>query len=360
MNGAPRLGEQEKIFDSALLMAGFDACTDGLAVVESGRVIYANRAFQKNGTSGDGSGQSGRPLSDLLPADTRYLSSTEAPIGLSAGPTEIEASVNDFEQNQRSFQVICARQVPKRSSSGVVPGEFRKMEAIGRLAAGIAHDLNNTLTAIMLYSGLLVATLEAGADSHRHAEAIHQAGANGVSLVQQLMSPSGEEVLAVQPLSWNRIVSEMTSLLIRLAATNIEIETRLSESLGFISMDSGRAQRIILNLFTNARDATASGGKITLSTCNSTFRRPRLESKTTDIVPCVEFGVTDTGTGMDKKTLERVFRPFFTTKPRNQGNGLGLSTVRGIVKQARGEIEIKSELGKGTRVTVRIPQIEVP
>lgn len=359
MSANPQLREQEDFFDPALLMAGVDVCAEGLAVVESGRVIYANRAFGKTNGAAHSSHLRGRLLADLLPDGTRYLTSTDPHIGLASGPVQIEALVCDFQENQRLFQVVCIRSI-RRQSSDVPPGESQQMEAIGRLSAGIAHDLNNMLAGIMLYSDLLIAGLEADGHFRRHAEAIHKAGANGVSLIQQLMTPPGAEIVAIQPLSWNQVASDMSSLLTRLVGENIEIETKFSEPLGLVSMDSGKVQRIILNLTLNARDAMPKGGKITLSTRNAGFRFANSENKTSQPVPCVEFAVTDTGTGMDKKTLERVFRPFFTTKPRSQGNGLGLTTVRSIVRQAGGEVEIESELGKGTRVTIRVPQIEVP
>jgi two-component system cell cycle sensor histidine kinase/response regulator CckA len=160
-------------------------------------------------------------------------------------------------------------------------------------------------------------------------------------------------------LSLNQVISEMASLLTRLVGDNIEIESKLDEAAGLIKMDLGQAQQIILNLVLNARDAMPMGGKITLSTRNWTARFANSRKEASRPLPCVEFAVTDTGTGMDKKTLAQVFRPFFTTKTRSRGTGLGLTMVRSVVKQRGGEVEIESELGKGTQVTIRMPRIEV-
>jgi signal transduction histidine kinase len=158
----------------------------------------------------------------------------------------------------------------------------------------------------------------------------------------------------------NQVISEMASLLTRLVGETIEIKTNLAETAGLVNMDAGKVQQVILNLTINARHAMPNGGKITLSTRNCTQRSANSEKKLSRPIPCIEFSVTDTGFGMDKKTLAQVFRPFFTTRPRSQGQGLGLTMVQSLVKQAGGEIEIESEPGKGTRVIIRIPRADVP
>jgi hypothetical protein len=226
------------------------------------------------------------------------------------------------------------------------------------LSAGVAHDFNNLLTGILLYSDLLLEGLDVKSGFRRHAEAIHKASTDGVSLIQQLMIPSADQPFPTEAISWNQIASGMTSLLNRLVGADIEIGTNFVEPLGQVRIDPSQVRRIILNLVLNARYAMPMGGKVVLSTRNCTSTLKNSEKKRAGAVPCVEFSVTDTGTGMDKKTLAQVFRPFFTTKPRSQGNGLGLTVVHDLVKQAGGDVEIESELGKGTRVMVRLPRIE--
>jgi signal transduction histidine kinase len=359
MSANAQLREREEPFDPTLLRAGVDECPEGLAIVESGRILYANRAFGKTSGLVRDSELRGQLLTDLLPQSTRYIEAEEARFSPGESPGEIEALSSDFQANQRALRVICIRSVKRRNDSGVSGQESRKMEALGRMSVGVAHEFNNLLTAMMLYSDLLMAGLEPGSRLRRHAEAIHKAGADGRSLVHQLMLPSREEEAPMQPVSWNQLVADMASLLTELVGEDIEIETKLLEPLGMVKMDPGQVRRIILNLVLNARYAMPKGGKITLSSRNCAARFANSENKKSRSVPCIEFAVTDTGAGMDKKTLAQVFRPFFTTKPRSQGSGLGLTMVRDIVEKAGGEVQIESELGRGTHVTIRVPRIEV-
>ncbi|MGH9529958.1 MAG: two-component system sensor histidine kinase NtrB [Terriglobales bacterium] len=359
MSAAPQFREQNDTFNAGFWRAALDACPESLAVVETGRILYADRAFGKAFGFPRTTELQGRLLADLLPQSTRFLNSQEIQFATPEGRIQIEASTSEFEADQRVFQVICIRPAPQANFVGGSSGEAQTRQSIRQLSAGIAHDLNNIMTGIMLYSDLLISGIEAGSRFRHHAEAIHKAGTNGVSLIQQLMIPSREEALAIQPLSWNQVVSEMMSLLTRLSGENIEIESKLAEPSGLVKIDSGSAERIILNLVLNARDAMPAGGKITLSTRNCTFCFANSANKTTRPIPCVEFSVADTGSGMDSKTLKQVFRPFFTTKSRNRGNGLWLTVVHDIIKQCGGEIAIESSVGKGTRVIIRMPRIEV-
>lgn len=355
MNANAQLREEES-FDPAWLMAGLDVCLAGVAVVERGRILYANNAFGKSSGVMSSAELRGRSVTDLLPRSTRYLDARDVENRLAEGRSQIEASISGFEQNRRAFQIVCVHPVPAGTGSDGAP---QNAQEAGQLSAGIAHDLNNIMTGIMLYSDLLISGIEIGSRFRHHAEAIHKAGSNGSSLIQQLMSPSGQESLAIQPLSWNQAVSEMVSLLTRLSGDSIEIETKLAEPAGFVKIDSVSAQRIIVNLVLNARDAMPAGGKIILSTRNSSFSFANSENQEGRPIPCVEFSVTDNGSGMDSDTLKQAFRPFFTTKSRNQGNGLGLTVVHDLIKQAGGEIALESCLGTGTRVTIRMPRIEI-
>ena len=355
MSANAQLQEPEYSFDPALLIAALDASPASLAVAENGRILFADSAFAATLDLPRNSEIRGRLLTDMLPQNTRYLDSWEPPF--SPGTTmQIEALSSTFRKNRRAFQVVRIRSVPLKTASDTPRRESRKMEMIGRLTAGIAHDFNNLLTGIMLYSDLLVAEVEPGGQVRRHADAIHKAGKDGMALVQQLMSPPHERTPEIKPLSWNRVIAEMGSLLSRLAGDSVEIETKLKKSLGLIDLDAGQAERIIVNLVTNARHAIPGIGKIILSTRNVTGQG---EDAYTKPIPCVEFSVTDNGIGMDKMTRAKAFQPFFTTKPRSLGNGLGLTTVQDIVKRAGGTVEIESEMGKGTRVTIRMPMIAI-
>lgn len=246
--------------------------------------------------------------------------------------------------------------IQPRKSSGVLAPESQIPEIRRLISAEIAHDFNNLLTTILLYSDLLIAALQSDTRLRRHAEAIRKAGTNGVSLVKDLRRPSREKGDATPPMSWNEVVSDLRSFIIRFMGGNIEIQTRLADRLGYVEIDASRAQQIILNLVSNARDAMPKGGKLTISTRNAAARF-RNSAHKSQPVSCVEFAVTDTGIGMDENTLSRAFRPFFTTKTLSQGTGIGLTMVHDIVKKGGGEVAIKTKLGKGTRVIVRMPRI---
>lgn len=358
MSANAQLQEPQYPFDPALLMAALDASPASLAVAENGRILFADSGFAATLDLPHNSEIRGRLLADMLPQNTRYLASWEPQF--SPGTImQIEALSSTFKESRRTFQVVRIRSVPLNNTSDTPRTESKKMEIIGRLTAGIAHDFNNLLTGIMLYSDLLVAEVEPGGQIRRHADAIHKAGKDGMALVQQLMSPPHERTPEIKPLSWNQVIAEMGSLLSRLAGDSVEIETKLKKSLGLIDLDTGQAERIVVNLVTNARHAIPGVGKIILSTRNVTEQASDSQTKMQKPIPCVEFSVTDNGSGMEAKTLAKAFQPFFTTKPRSLGNGLGLTTVQDIVKRAGGVVEIESEPGKGTRVTIRMPRIAI-
>jgi signal transduction histidine kinase len=358
MSANAQLQEPEYPFYPALLMAALDASPASLAVAENGRILFADRAFAATLDMPHISEIQGELLSDMLPQNTRYLDAWE-PQFSPAGPMQIEALSSTFKENRRAFQVIRIRSVPLKNTNDTPRTESKKMEIIGRLTAGVAHDFNNLLTGILLYCDLLMEEVEPDGRVRRHAEAIHKAGKDGIALVQQLMSPPHEGTPEIKPLSWNQVISEMENLLSGLAGESVEIETKLAQPLGLVGLDSGQAERIILNLVINARHAIPAAGNITLSTRNFTGRVGDSEKKMQKPAPCVEFSVTDNGIGMEAKTLAKAFQPFFTTKPRSLGNGLGLTTVQDIVKRAGGVVEIESEMGKGTRVTIRMPRIAI-
>jgi two-component system cell cycle sensor histidine kinase/response regulator CckA len=237
--------------------------------------------------------------------------------------------------------------------------ESQKMEAVGRLVGGVAHDFNNLLTAVTLYSDLVAAGLEPNSRLHHHVDEIRLASERGAALIQQLLAIARQQAVEPRVLSLNETVSNMQNMLTRLIGENIELGTDMSPDLANVKIDPAQLQQVILNLVLNARDAMPEGGRIHIKTqncCNQcTFSRHGQEML---LSTCVELVVTDTGSGMDAETRSHLFQPFFTTKSPGQGNGLGLATAYGIIKEAGGSIEVDSELGKGTRVTVVLPRVE--
>ncbi|HYL16338.1 MAG TPA: PAS domain S-box protein [Terriglobales bacterium] len=239
--------------------------------------------------------------------------------------------------------------------------ESQKMEAVGRLVGGVAHDFNNLLTAVTLYSDLVDAGLEPNSRLHRHVDEIRLASERGGALIQQLLAIARQQAVEPRVLSLNDTVSNMQNMLTRLIGENIELVTDMTPDLANVKIDPAQLQQVILNLVLNARDAMPEGGRIHVQTQNCrnqcTFSRHGQEMS---LPMCVELVVTDTGVGMDAETRSHLFQPFFTTKSPGQGNGLGLATAYGIIKEAGGSIEVDSELGKGTRVTVVLPRVEEP
>jgi PAS domain S-box-containing protein len=254
--------------------------------------------------------------------------------GLDGRPASVIGMVEDITESKRTERQL---------------REAQKMEVIGRLVGGVAHDFNNLLTGIMLYCDLLRDGLDSGSRLRHHAEEVRLAAQHGAALVQQLLSVARQQPADPRVLSINESVAAMRNLLRRLIGENIRLDTRLAHDLWAVKMDPAQLQQIILNLVLNARDAMPDGGRIRIETCNA-------KSHGSD--SAVEFIVSDNGCGIAPEVRAHLFEPFFTTKGPGQGNGLGLSTVHNIVHRCGGSITVDSELGHGTRVTVRLPRAQ--
>ena len=233
--------------------------------------------------------------------------------------------------------------------------EAQKMEVIGRLVGGVAHDFNNVLTGIMLYCDLLIAGLERGSRHMHHAEEIRMAGQQGGALIQQLLAISRQQVIEPRVLSLNGVILSTRNLLSRLLGEKYELVTRLKRDLGNVKMDPAQVQQILFNLVLNARDAMPEGGAIEVKTGHG--RLPATESGINAGTPAVFLAVKDSGCGMSAETRSRLFEPFFTTKVNGRGTGLGLATVSNIVKDNHGAIHVESECGAGTNFTVFLPRV---
>jgi PAS domain S-box-containing protein len=239
--------------------------------------------------------------------------------------------------------------------------QAQKMESIGRLAGGVAHDFNNLLTVINGYSAILERQLPEGDPLRRYAAEITAAGERAADLTHQLLAFSRRQLLQPRVLDLNALLQDSVKMLKRLVGEDIELVTHLHPEVGRVRADAGQMHQVILNVAVNARDAMPRGGTLTLLTRNfapdevSPNQHPSLKP-----VPYVMLAIGDTGCGMDEHTLAQVFEPFFTTKEQGKGTGLGLSTVYGIVNQSGGSIEVESELGRGTTVTIFLPRVDEP
>jgi two-component system, cell cycle sensor histidine kinase and response regulator CckA len=236
--------------------------------------------------------------------------------------------------------------------------QVQKMEAVGQLAGGIAHDFNNLLTVINGYSTLLTRGLESGSPMRKEAEQILRAGERAADLTRQLLSFSRRQIMEAKVLNPNSHVRSVEKMLRRLIGEHIELVTTLPTDVGFIKIDPGQFEQIIMNLVVNARDASEAGGSITVETGNCDLDEEFVQFHP-GAVPgnFVRLTVTDQGVGMDDEVKRRLFEPFFTTKEMGRGTGLGLATVYGIVKQSGGYIEVISEPDQGARFNIFLPRV---
>jgi two-component system, cell cycle sensor histidine kinase and response regulator CckA len=270
------------------------------------------------------------------------LGHDEAPVAAAIVSRDVSERVRAMEKHERLAQEL---------------RQSQKMEAIGRLASGIAHDFNNLLTVISGYTQLLLCRSGPAGERDEELRQISKAADQAARLTGQLLAYSRKQVLELRALDLNEIVAETATMLSRTIAANIEISTALSEDLKNIRADTGQIEQIIINLVVNARDAMPEGGKLLVATRNVTLPDAP-DFAPSDLIPgdYVLLAVTDTGRGMDAATVERIFEPFYTTKERGEGTGLGLSTVYGIVKQTGGQIHVESNPSIGTTFWLYLPQ----
>jgi len=234
----------------------------------------------------------------------------------------------------------------------------QKMEAVGRLAAGVAHDFNNLLTVVTGYSSLTLAKLNERDPLFSGIEQVRKAGERASALTQQLLAFSRKQLLQPQVIDLNDRVRDMDRMLRRLIGEDINLVTVLEPSLGKIKADPGQMEQVIMNLAVNARDAMPTGGKLTIETSNVDLEET-LTRRHITIRPgaYVLLAITDSGSGMDAETEARIFEPFFTTKGEG-GTGLGLSTVYGIVEQSGGAVLVYSEISHGTSFKIYLPTVD--
>ncbi|MDD5260851.1 MAG: response regulator [Methylacidiphilales bacterium] len=230
--------------------------------------------------------------------------------------------------------------------------QSQKMETIGQLAGGVAHDFNNILVAILGYSELLLNETTSGDPRHKLVEEIYKAAGRAATLTRQLLTFSRKHVLEMRPLSLNKIATEMEDMLRRLIGERIRFVFTLCRNPDPVLADAGQIEQIIMNLVVNARDAMPSGGTLEILTRNVT-----IEPANSDEIPAGNYvclSVSDTGMGMTPDVKEQIFEPFFTTKGQT-GTGLGLSTCRSIIRQMQGQIRVYTEVGKGSIFRIYLP-----
>jgi len=241
----------------------------------------------------------------------------------------------------------------------------QRLEAVGRLAGGIAHSFNNLLAAIAFHVDLLAADLgePRSAGPLAHVEEIRTAGERAAALARQLLAFSRKQVLQPRVLAVNDVIASLEPMLRQLIGEHIELSTRLDPQAGAINVDLAQLEQVLLNLLVNARDAMPDGGRCTIETAPVEIEAkvdPAAEAEVDRDLPVgsyVLLAVADTGIGMEAEVLSHLFEPFFTTKDREKGTGLGLATVYGIVRQSGGQVRVESAPGAGSRFAVYLPRV---
>ncbi|MCH9049560.1 MAG: PAS domain S-box protein [Proteobacteria bacterium] len=367
-----RLSEQrfQRLFEDAPI---------GIAILDlDGRITECNRAFGAMAPAGP-PGPVGKSLAELVAEDDRAElvsrlsgatagTATAAPFdvrlpgeGEGEGEKVVSLSVTRMEDDAgrlsglilHSYDTTAQRELEAQFT------QSQKMQAVGQLAGGVAHDFNNLLTVIIGFCDLLLLRHSAGEQNFADIMQIKQNANRATNLVRQLLAFSRQQTLQPKVLNITDVLAELTNLLRRLIGVNIQFDVVHGRDLGLVKVDHGQFEQVIINLAVNARDAMAEGGTLTIRTSDVAFDRPF--ERGAEILPAGEYvliEVTDTGTGIEKKHLERIFEPFFSTKEVGQGTGLGLSTAYGIVKQTGGFITVDSELGSGTTFAIYLPRHE--
>jgi len=237
--------------------------------------------------------------------------------------------------------------------------EAQKMEVVGQLAGGVAHDFNNILAIIMGYCDLLKSEIAKESPLQVYTEEIDQASARAAGLTRQLLVFSSKHTVQPTVLDLNAVVQDLDKMLRRLIHENIDMVIVAGGQIGRINADSGYIGQVLMNLVVNARDAMPKGGQLTIATSNATVSQEQASAHPgASPGAYVVLGVGDTGSGMTEDVKDRLFEAFFTTKPKGKGTGLGLATCQTIVQNSGGFIEVRTEIGRGTTFKVYFPRVE--
>jgi signal transduction histidine kinase len=333
---------------------------------KDGTVLEANEEFLRL------TGYSTRDLRDgtinwraMLPAEHLNLKAAPAEIEIRTrqdAPRQVlvaSVPLDPAGEESASFVLDMTVTSADREARRALEDQLRqaqKMELVARLAGGVAHDFNNLLAVVILSADL--AREEVPASVHPLLDDITQAAADGAALTRQLLALGRRQALVPNRVDVNDLVRAQESLMRRLGGESVSIALDLSQSLGTVNVDSTQFEQVLLNLCVNARDAMPDGGKLTIQTTRLDLTEPMFGVH--GVIPPGAYAlitVTDTGVGMDRATLARVFEPFFSTKGAGKGTGLGLAVVHGIVSQSHGHVAVSSEPGKGTTFRVYLPRL---
>ncbi|HEY7764071.1 MAG TPA: PAS domain-containing protein, partial [Aestuariivirgaceae bacterium] len=348
----------------------FNAAPIAIAQIDrAGRIANANAAFLKLSPAA----KRGAPLADLAaePFRSNLSDSLRQAFrrGAQAPPVDIALAGDQSRTVQIFFApagqelgemgqtIVFAVETTEHRALEVQLAQSQKMQAIGQLAGGVAHDFNNVLTAIIGFSDLLLARHRPTDPAFADIMNIKQNANRAANLVRQLLAFSRRQTLRPEVLSLTDAISDLGNLLGRLLGEKVELKVVHGRDVGLVKIDVNQFEQVIVNLAVNARDAMPKGGRLTVRTANVTMEESRTIRP--DVIPAGEYvlcEIEDTGTGMPPEVVDKIYEPFFSTKDVGKGTGLGLSTVYGIVKQTGGFIFCESEVGKGTRFRIYLPR----
>jgi len=294
-----------------------------------------------------------RPVNSVLETERRRKDGSRVAVSVLVSPVIVGNELDAVYCIYRDISDLKSAEEQLRRS--------QKMEAIGRLAGGLAHDLNNLLTVISGYTEMQLSTMDDANPNRGHASQIMQATERAAALTQQLLAFSRQQVLQPKSIDLNSVVANLETLLRRLIGEDIQVIFTPALQLGTVRADPGQIEQVVMNLAINARDAMPHGGRLMVQTANAELDEGFAHGHM-GVVPgrYVLLTVTDTGLGMDQETVAHIFEPFFTTKGFGKGTGLGLSTVYGIVQQSEGHIFVYSEKGRGSSFQIYLPRIDEP
>ncbi len=273
----------------------------------------------------------------------------------------IEATISQAETGAERLFTVILRDISARVRLEAELRQAQKIEAIGQLAGGVAHEFNNFLGVILGYSELLSAEAGDNEKVRRSLAEINAATQHAATLTRHLLTFSRKQLVEPQVLDLNQAVWEAHKLVRRLVPAHMEVAPVLAPTLGWVKVDPGQVQQVLINLVVNARDAMPEGGKVVIETSDVELDEAFV-SQHLGLQPgaYVMLSVSDTGYGMDAETLTHIFEPFFTTKQPGKGTGLGLSTIYGIVKQNGGHIAVESAVGRGSIFRIYLPRVQAP